>query len=147
MCKLLFVGVDWHRKGGEKALAVTSALIQRGLNAELHVVGCVPPTPLPEFVKTYGFLSKTDRDQNDLLSTLYRTSDFFILPSQAEGFGVVIAEANAFGLPALTTNVGGMRTAVRDDKNGRAFDPSVFVQECIEYIVQTLSSKERYRQL
>lgn len=146
-CKLLFVGVDWQRKGGEKALSVTSALINRGIDAELHIVGCVPPSPRPDFVKIHGYLSKADRVQSELLSRLYETSDFFILPSEAEGFGVVIAEANAYGLPALTTNVGGMRTAIRDGINGRAFKSSSFVQECTDFLIQTLSSRERYHQL
>ena len=123
-CKLLFVGLDWYRKGGDKALAVASTLIQRGLVAELHVVGCKPPSPFPAFVRTYGYLSKNNRDQRELLSNLYKTSDFFILPSKAECAAVVVAEANAFGLPALTTNVGGMGTVVVDGKNGRRLTPS-----------------------
>ena len=146
-CKLLFVGVDWYRKGGDKALMVASRLNQMGLDAELHVVGCKPPSPLPAFVKTYGYLSKSNREHNDLLSRLYKTSEFFILPSKAECAAVVVAEANSFGLPALTTNVGGMGTVVMEGKNGRAFDPPVFVQECADYIIQTFSSKERYHQL
>lgn len=146
-CKLLFVGVEWYRKGGDKALLVASRLNQMGLAAELHVVGCKPPTPLPAFVKTYGYLSKSNPEHNDLLLRLYKTSEFFILPSKAECAAVVVAEANSFGLPALTTNVGGMRTVVRDGKNGRAFELPAFVQECADYILQTLSSKERYHQL
>ena len=146
-CKLLFVGVDWYRKGGDKALTVVSTLNQRGLDAELHVVGCEPPLPLPAFVKTYGYLSKNIREHNDLLSRLYETSDFFILPSKAECAAVVVAEANAFGLPALTTNVGGMETVVVKGRNGRAFDPVFFVQECTDYVLQTFSAKEGYRQL
>jgi glycosyltransferase involved in cell wall biosynthesis len=147
VCKLLFVGVDWYRKGGEEALSVVSRLNQKGLDAELHVVGCEPPSPLPTFVKTYGYLSKGNREQNELLSRLYNTSEFFILPSKAECAAVVVAEANAFGLPALTTSVGGMETVVRNEKNGRAFDPLAFVQECTDYVFQTISSKERYHQL
>jgi glycosyltransferase involved in cell wall biosynthesis len=147
VCRLLFVGIDWYRKGGDEALLVTSRLNQMGLDAELHVVGCNPPSPLPLFVKTYGYLSKGNREHNDLLSKLYKTSDFFILPSKAECAAVVVAEANSFGLPALTTNVGGMGTVVRDGKNGRVFESPVFVQECADYIFQTLASKERYRQL
>jgi len=146
-CKLLFVGIDWYRKGGDKALLVTARLNQIGLDAELHVVGCKPPAPLPVFVKTYGYLSKSNREHNDLLSRLFKTSDFFILPSKAECAAVVVAEANSFGLPALTTNVGGMGTVVRDGKNGRAFNPASFAQECADYILQTISSKERYHQL
>ena len=147
VCKLLFVGVDWYRKGGDEALLVAARLNQLGLNAELHVVGCDPPSPLPAFVKTYGYLSKSNRKHNELLARLYTTSDFLILPSKAEGFGVVIAEANAFGLPALTTNVGGMRTAVRDGENGRAFEPALFVQECSDYVFQVLSATGRYHEL
>jgi glycosyltransferase involved in cell wall biosynthesis len=147
VCKLLFVGVDWHRKGGDKALAVTSMLNQRGLKAELHVVGCTPPSLLPGSSRTYGYLSKNNDKQKELLSRLYLESDFLILPSEAESFGIVIAEANAFGLPALTTNVGGIGTVVRNGKNGRAFEARCFVQECTEYILQTSSSKERYHQL
>lgn len=146
-CKLLFVGVDWYRKGGDMALSVASLLNERGLATELHVVGCYPPTPLPAFVKTYGYLSKADQEHKKLLSHLYKTSDFFILPSRAECAAVVVAEANAFGLPALTTKVGGMKTVVRDGKNGEAFDPSSFVEECADYIIHTMSTKERYRQL
>ena len=146
-CKLLFVGVDWYRKGGEQALSVTSLLNQRGVAAELHVVGCQPPSPRPHFVKTYGYLSKRNREQSELLSKLYETSTFLIFPSKAEGFGIVVAEASAFGLPALTTNVGGITTAVKNGRNGRSFDPLSFVQECTDYILQMCSSKERYHEL
>jgi glycosyltransferase involved in cell wall biosynthesis len=146
-CKLLFVGVDWYRKGGDMALAVASSLKEQGLNVELHVAGCDPPLPLPAFVKTHGFLSKGNRAQSERLALLYEMSDFFILPSEAECAAVVVAEANAFGLPALTTNVGGMRTVIRDDKNGRTFDSVSFVQECAAYILKTKASKECYRGL
>ena len=148
VCRLLFVGVDWIRKGGDKALLVASELNRVGLvKAELHVVGCDPPQPLPSFVKTYGFLSKGNREHNRLLAQLYEASDFFILPSKAECAAVVVAEANAFGLPALVTNVGGMSTVVINEKNGRAFDPMFFVQDCVEYILTTISNKDLYHRL
>jgi hypothetical protein len=40
-----------------------------------------------------------------------------------------------------------MGTAVRDGKNGRAFDAIFFAQECTDYILETLAAKERYHQL
>jgi glycosyltransferase involved in cell wall biosynthesis len=146
-CKLLFVGVEWIRKGGELALSVASVLNQRGLNTELHVVGCEPPSPFPRFVKGYGYLSKKNREQGELLDNLFKTSDFLILPTKAECAAMVVAEANAYGLPAITTNVGGMGTVVTDGINGRAFHLASFCQESVEYIVGILSSNERYRQL
>jgi glycosyltransferase involved in cell wall biosynthesis len=36
-------------------------------------------------------------------STLYRSADLFVLPTHAENFGLVVAEALAHGVPVLTT--------------------------------------------
>ena len=145
-CKLLFVGVDWKRKGGDYAVQVAQELRSRGLDAELEVVGCIPPAGLPSFVTSHGFLSKNDKGQRDMLYRLYRQSHFFILPSRAECAAVVLAEANAFGLPVVATDVGGITTIV-NGKNGRSFSPSNFVKECVEFILQTYSPRSTYEQL
>lgn len=39
-CKLLFLGVDWVRKGGDIALEITKELNKSGLETELTIVGC-----------------------------------------------------------------------------------------------------------
>jgi glycosyltransferase involved in cell wall biosynthesis len=145
--KLLFVGVDWKRKGGDMAFAVASMLNERKLNTELHVVGVEPPASLPSFVKRHGFLSKKDPQQNERLAELFKTSNFFILPSEAECLGIVIAEASACGLPSVTTNVGGLTSIVRNGINGWAFDPKSFSVDCTNYILETISSRERYHKL
>ena len=41
--------------------------------------------------------------------------DIMILPSKKEGFGCVILEANACGVPVVATNVGGIPEAIEDD--------------------------------
>jgi starch synthase len=46
----------------------------------------------------------------------------FVLPSQAETFGLVILEAWAAGTPVLTTPTSGARELVRDGVNGHFFD-------------------------
>ena len=147
ICRLLMVGVDWHRKGGEEALQVTSRLREHELNAELHIVGCIAPKAVPDYVRTYGYLSKRNREHNELLSRLFENSDLFILPSKAECAAVSVAEANAFGLPAMTTKVGGMGTVVKDGKNGRSFQPELFVELCSKYILELFSAKDRYYEL
>ena len=53
----------------------------------------------------------------------FATSHFLILPARAEAFGVVLCEANSFGLPCLATTVGGIPTIIRDGVNGRLFPP------------------------
>jgi len=64
------------------------------------------------------------------LMDCYKQADLFILASYAEpgnfeGFGIVFLEANASGVPVLTTRTGGMADYVIDGENGLyADDPS-----------------------
>jgi glycosyltransferase involved in cell wall biosynthesis len=45
----------------------------------------------------------------DRVVELYRTSDVLLFPSTKEGFGVPIAEAQATGLPVVTSDLSPMR--------------------------------------
>ena len=46
-------------------------------------------------------------------------SDFLCLPSYREGFGVVVIEAAAAGIPAIGTNIYGISDAIVDGQTGR----------------------------
>ena len=107
-CRLLFVGTEWHRKGGDIAISVARRLQDGGMPVELHVVGCVPPAPLPSCVRLHGYLSKRDTTQAARLHRLFEDASFFILPSRAECFGMVICEAAAYGLPVIASDTGGI---------------------------------------
>lgn len=57
--------------------------------------------------------------QNDALIALYAASDFFVLPSQYEPWGVVVAEAMAAGLPVvLSDQVGAAYDLLEEGANG-----------------------------
>lgn len=79
---------------------------------------------LQDRVTFTGRLSDAD------LARQYQNSDLFVLASYAEpgnfeGFGIVFLEANASGVPVLTTRSGGMADYVIDGENGLyADDPS-----------------------
>ena len=121
ICRLLFIGVDWVRKGGDLAVAVAQSLIDKGIPTELHIVGCTPPRPLPSFAKLHGFLSKKNPNDVNKLDSLFRAAHFFILPSVAECFGVVFCEASSYGLCSFATQTGGIPSAVAEGKNGWTF--------------------------
>lgn len=118
-CRLLFVGRDWQRKGGQIAVDTFLALRAKGVDAELTIVGCQPPQPIddPNLIVIPFLNKKVDADRKRL-EDLYYTSDFFLLPTRAECFGMVFCEANAYGLPIVSTATGGVSTIVQEGVNG-----------------------------
>lgn len=52
-----------------------------------------------------------------------RGCDVFVLPSDYEGFGLVVAEAMACGLPAVATRSGGPENIIRDGTDGFLVPP------------------------
>ena len=52
------------------------------------------------------------------LAMVYRAADVLAVPSYNESFGLVAVEAQACGTPVVATDVGGLRTAVRDGVGG-----------------------------
>jgi len=120
--RLLFIGVDWRRKGGDVADAVAQELARRGIPVELLVVGCDPPPgPQPAYRRPLGFISKRSAEGRRRLRELFLGSHFLILPTIADCTPCVFSEANAFALPVLTTAVGGIPSVIRDGVNGRIF--------------------------
>ncbi|MBE9179729.1 glycosyltransferase family 4 protein [Oculatella sp. LEGE 06141] len=146
-CKLLFLGVDWYRKGGDLAVQVAQALNDQGLPTELTIVGCTPPADVPDFVTVKGFISKATQDGRDAIDQLLAESHFLLFPSRAECYGVVVAEANSFGVPVVASNVGGIPTAVQTGKNGIAVPLDTFVAEACRFILEAMNHFTHYEEL
>jgi glycosyltransferase involved in cell wall biosynthesis len=149
ICKLLFLGVDWARKGGDIAVKVTEELNRSGLPAELTVAGCRPRAGerLPGFVKILGYLDKSTREGRERIDGLLSESHFLIMPSRAECSGIVFPEANSFGVPCISTNVGGISTVIKDGLNGRLFSKDAVISEYCDYIYGVFHDPCRYRDL
>ena len=148
-CKLLFLGVDWVRKGGEVAYKVAEALNEAGLKTELTIAGCTPPMNdcLPDFIKSIGYIDKSTEEGVQKLKKLIIESHFLILPSLADCTPNVFCEANSFGVPCLSTTVGGISTTIRSGANGQLFDLEAPISEYCTYIFDLFSDYTKYKSL
>lgn len=147
--KLLFIGVEWVRKGGDKAYEIIEYLSAKNIKAELHIVGldAIPIEPLPPYIINHGFLNKSIPSHNEKLERLYLESHFFLLPTIADTFGIVFAESNSFGLPALSYDIGGISSVILNDINGYCFNPNESIEKIADYIRDVFSDKSRYKEL
>jgi glycosyltransferase involved in cell wall biosynthesis len=148
-CQLLFVGVDWWRKGGDIALEVARDLNATGLPTELTIVGCQPVVdgPVPPFVRALGFVSKSSPEGQQQLKQLFAETHFLILPSRADCSPSVLSEANAFGVPCLASAIGGIPTMVRDGVNGRLLAPDAGAAAYSRCVRESFDQYARYQEL
>ncbi len=147
VCKFLLVGVDWTRKGGDFAVEVVRSMNGEGIPSELHVVGCQPDKPVPDFVKRHGFISKKTEAGRERLVRMFERAHFFICPSVEECYGVVFCEASSFGLPSVATKIGGIPTIVKEGENGLLVEPDSDPAVCARRLSRLFRDKNAYIEL
>jgi glycosyltransferase involved in cell wall biosynthesis len=146
---LLFVGVDWKRKGGDIVLEAHLQLIGRGIPSHLTIVGCNPfeSTPMPERVSCLGYLSKANPVHRALLHQAYSEAHVFFMPTRAECYGVVFAEAASYALPVLSTRTGGVADAVSTGETGLLLGESAPASEYADVLAAWHADRRRYEDL
>ena len=104
---LLFCGQMIERKGIDILLGAFARAIENGLSLRLLLAGREDriqerladlPNASRHRIEVVGFVAPED------LPTLFRRADLMILPSRHDGWGVVINQAMAAGLPVIATS-------------------------------------------
>lgn len=118
--RLLFVGGDLRRKGGDHLIAAFRTLRDDPdvPPAELHLVTASPVEPEPGLVVYHGLTSNSAE-----LIRLYHDADIFCLPTLGDCLPMVLAEAAASELPLVSTDVGAIREIVRPGSTGELVPP------------------------
>ncbi len=135
----LFVSADWQRKNGDLATDICRHLINLGLRVRLTIIGKTPEYAKKlDFVDDRGFLSKSDPSQLIKLCEAFREAHFFLLPSMADASPIVFSEAQAFGVPSIAYDVGGVGSSILHKKTGLLLplgaSAELFSNEIYEYL-------------
>lgn len=143
--KLLFLGVEWDRKGGAKAVEACRWLNAHGVRSELTIIG-VPTLPqeivdLP-FVRNIGFLNKNNPEEYKKLTDIIGDSHLLILPTKNECSAIAFAEACAYGLPIMTHDTGGISNYVENGYNGYRLALSSSPEDFGKKILEIIESKQ-----
>lgn len=119
ICNLLFLGVEWERKGGQIALDAYYSLKSRGIKCSLTICGCIPPESFEdEDINIIPYLNKNLEAEYKQFEKMMLSSHFLILPTRAECYGIVFAEASSYAVPSLATQTGGIGSVIKDGING-----------------------------
>jgi glycosyltransferase involved in cell wall biosynthesis len=117
--RFLFAGNVKRAKGVDLLLRAFSRLAVPG--KELVLAGSLAdasllPRPLPENVQVRGRLARPE------LFAEFALADALVLPSRADGFGFVVAEAMASGLPAIVSSAVGAKDLIAPGTSGWIFE-------------------------
>lgn len=145
---LTFVGRCTRDKGVAELLKAFELGIQMGLNLTLLIVGPVEGDVLDEFHHLDKLTQKCLRlvGHTSVPERYLSITDLFVLPSYREGFGTVVIEAAAMGIPAIGTRIYGLQDAIVDNKTGRLVEPKN-VQELAHAIFSLVSDDKRRHDL
>ncbi|APC42778.1 hypothetical protein A7L45_18680 [Clostridium estertheticum subsp. estertheticum] len=112
--KILFVGRDFYRKGGDLVIEAFHILKEKYLtNAELYIAGVDPNLINAE--KNVIILGDLSPNQ---LSDYFNKCDIFCMPSRFEAYGLVFIEALVYGLPCIGRNCFEMKEFIQNGETG-----------------------------
>jgi glycosyltransferase involved in cell wall biosynthesis len=117
--KIIYVGRVSREKGLDLLTAAFERVAAQRKNVELVVVGDGPYLEelrarrgRPDGVVFTGFV------EGEELARMYASADIFAFPSTTDTYGSVVLEAQASGLAAVVTDVGGPKNVIVDGETG-----------------------------
>jgi glycosyltransferase involved in cell wall biosynthesis len=113
---ILFVGIDWERKGGPELIEAFKLVLSKHPNATLTIAGAKPALQMKN-CKVLGKVSPTE------LNSYYAATTLFCMPTRVEPFGIAFLEAMQARLPIIGTRVGAIPDFLQNDWNGILVEP------------------------
>lgn len=137
---ILFLGFITELKGCFDIPEIAKKVIEKNENVEFILAGSGEIEKLQEIIAEKGisqYFSFPGWVKKDEKEKLLKNADIFFLLSYTEAMPMSILEAMGYGLPIVTTNVGGIPQLVEEGKNGYMTEPGnidCFVNVILELI-------------
>ncbi|MGH8295013.1 MAG: glycosyltransferase family 4 protein [Steroidobacteraceae bacterium] len=113
---ILFVGMEWERKGGPELIEAFKRLPRRHHDARLLIVGASPPLDV-QHCEVIG------RVPAESVGGYYERAAIFCMPTRLEPFGIAFIEAMMHALAVVAPSHGAMLDYVKDRETGVLFEP------------------------
>jgi len=113
---ILYVGVNWDRKGGVDLEKAFEQVLECHPDASLTVVGCSPEINLPN-------CTVVGRVPVNQVVQYYQKASIFCLPTRREAFGTVFIEAMSMRIPVVAPNISSIPDFVIPGETGYLFEP------------------------
>nr|WP_320057659.1 glycosyltransferase family 4 protein [uncultured Bacteroides sp.] len=149
VCNLVFIGKNWQKKGGRKALEAYQKLKAENFPCTLTIIGSAPDVLQEEDknLKIFPFLDKSNSAHLKKLCTILSEAHFLVLPTEFDAYGIVFCEASAYAVPSIAANVGGVSQPISEGKNGYLLSPDATAEDYAEKIRTVFNDKEYYLKL
>lgn len=118
-----WVGIDWIRKGGDFAVDVIARLRERGIPAELDIIGESRSKRTDPWIRIHGRLSYERLEHYTKLQEIYARSHALLLPTIGDLTPIAISESFAFGRPVIVSPIGGIPEMVKHEVTGLILKP------------------------
>ena len=125
--QILFVGIEFDRKGGPQLLEAFRRVRAAQPGATLHIVGprhLEAVGKLGDGVFFHGFLDRKDPTQSAILRRLFSNAALFVMPSLYEPFGIAPLEAMTYQVPCILTNRWAFPEMVESGVSGELVEPA-----------------------
>ena len=134
---ILFVGIDWERKGGPHLVEAFRKVLQVHPDAHLTIVGCKPDVDVPNCTSV-GLIPVEE------VKPAYEAASIFCLPTLREPFGVVFIEAFYYKLPIVATRIGAIPDIVDEGESGYLVEPGN-IDQLADRLIDLLDDPDRSR--
>ncbi len=96
-----------------------------------------------------SYIKFLGRIENHKLPSLYRDAHIFLFPSTTDTFGVAVLEAQATGIPAIVSNIGGPKEIIQDNLTGfiLPIKENLWANKLLDIFSQIKEHPEEYNKL